>query len=110
MTAAENNFLLQGDAAPLPMATPLRAASLTLTYGNGELHDLRIGSTGAEYVDGSRAAAAFPRLITFVQPVPGFRDLRALVHEISPGVRIRIQFAGDSFEPEGQRQGTGCRP
>ena len=42
----------------------------------------------------------FPRYIWAQQP---FQDLKAISHEVAPGVRARVAFQGDTFEMEDQR-------
>ncbi len=56
-----------------------------------------------EHVDGSQETGAFPDLISPHQP---FFDIRTITHEVSPGVRLRVQMDGDSFEMEDQRNWT----
>ncbi|KTR06935.1 hypothetical protein NS365_05790 [Aureimonas ureilytica] len=53
-----------------------------------------------EHVDGSLERSAFPDLIEPWQP---FKDIRALTHEIAPGVRATCRMEGDIFEMEDQR-------
>jgi hypothetical protein len=53
-----------------------------------------------EKVDGTTLRGAFPRYISPHQP---FLDLRAIAHEIIPGVWAEVRFAGDIFEMEDQR-------
>jgi hypothetical protein len=52
------------------------------------------------HVDGSRERSAFPELIEPWQP---FKDLRALTHEVLPGVKLTCTLAGDTYEMEDQR-------
>lgn len=56
-----------------------------------------------EHVDGTVERSRFPELIDPVQP---FKDIRALTHEVSPGVRVCCRMEGDSFEMEDQRNWT----
>jgi len=53
-----------------------------------------------EKVDGSIVPGNFPLYISPDQP---FLDLRAISHEVVPGVRAEVRFAGDIFETEDQR-------
>jgi len=53
--------------------------------------------------DGSHRALAFPRGIAEEQPMPGFQDLAGLAHEIEPGLWAELEFTGDTFETEDQR-------
>ena len=52
---------------------------------------------------GAVADARFPGLIAPHQP---FLDMRAISHEILPGIRAEIRFEGDIFETEDQRNWT----
>lgn len=56
-----------------------------------------------ERADGQREALQFPQHVEAAQPVPGIHDLRSLSHEITPGVWAELQFEGDLFEMEDQR-------
>ncbi len=56
-----------------------------------------------EHTDGAVEEGAFPRYIAPHQP---FFDLRAIAHEVVPGVRAEVRFAGDAFEMEDQRNWT----
>jgi D-apionolactonase len=53
-----------------------------------------------ERVSGSINKGSFPRYVWAQQP---FQDLRAISHEVAPGVRARVAFEGDNFEMEDQR-------
>src|SRR5262249_29971600 len=53
-----------------------------------------------ERVSGSINRGSFPRSICAQQP---FQDLKAIAHEVAPGVRARVAFQGDTFEMEDQR-------
>lgn len=57
----------------------------------------------AEKVDGSVELGTFPRYISPHQPAI---DLRAISHEVRPGVRAEVRFTGDVFEMEDQRNWT----
>jgi len=52
------------------------------------------------HVDGSRRQARFPQL---VDPEQCFFDLRALSHEVVPGVRATCRMEGDAWEMEDHR-------
>jgi hypothetical protein len=52
------------------------------------------------HVDGQVETAQFPALISPAQPL---FDIRALEHEISPGVWASVRMEGDGFEMEDQR-------
>jgi hypothetical protein len=56
-----------------------------------------------ELVDGTTREGAFPLGIAPHQP---FRDLRAISHEVIPGLRAEVRFAGEVFEMEDQRNWT----
>lgn len=53
-----------------------------------------------EQGDGTRAESEFPRLIAPHNP---FRELRRLAHELAPGTWADLEFEGDLFETEDQR-------
>lgn len=55
------------------------------------------------HVDGSTASGAFPAQISPDQP---FRNIRAITHEVIPGVRAEVLMEGDTFEMEDQRNWT----
>ncbi len=54
-----------------------------------------------EHVDGTIEQSEFPALVDPVQP---FKDIRAMTHEVQPGVSVRCCMTGDSFETEDHRQ------
>lgn len=54
-----------------------------------------------EHVDGSIVQSEFPELVDPVQP---FKDIRALTHEVSPGIKVSCRMEGDTFEMEDHRQ------
>jgi len=53
-----------------------------------------------ETVDGDRASSAFPSLVAPHQP---FRNVRAILHEVTPGVEVEVRMEGETFETEDQR-------
>ncbi len=53
-----------------------------------------------EHVDGSIEHAVLPDLIDPAQP---FKDMRAITHEVAPGIRATCRMEGDAFEMEDQR-------
>jgi D-apionolactonase len=63
-------------------------------------------SAVVERDDGERIAAHLPDLITPDQPPQPFTDMRALEHEVAPGITARVAFEGDLFELEDQRNWT----
>lgn len=56
-----------------------------------------------EHVDGTIEERAFPKYIAPHQP---FFDIRAISHQVMPGVWAEVRFAGDVFEMEDQRNWT----
>ena len=56
-----------------------------------------------ETTQGGIVHGEFPR---FVSPHQPFRDIRAITHEIEPGVSAEVRFSGDVFEMEDQRNWT----
>ncbi len=56
-----------------------------------------------QHVDGSRTEGVFPRYIAPHQP---FRRIRAITHEVLPGLRAEVLLEGDVFEMEDQRNWT----
>jgi D-apionolactonase len=66
------------------------------------LHPMEIAGTACdvEIVDGGVQRGEFPRAISPHQP---FFDIRAITHEVSPGLRAEVRMEGDTFEMEDQR-------
>jgi D-apionolactonase len=56
-----------------------------------------------ERTDGAVETGAFPEHIAPHQP---FKDMRAITHEVAPGLKAEVRFAGDIFEMEDQRNWT----
>jgi hypothetical protein len=56
-----------------------------------------------ETADGSIENARFPKQISPHQP---FRNLRAMSHEVVPGLTAEVRFSGEIFETEDQRNWT----
>ena len=56
-----------------------------------------------EHVDGTTTSGHFPRLVSPHQP---FFNMRAISHQVAPGVRARVLMEGDVFEMEDQRNWT----
>jgi hypothetical protein len=80
-----------------------RTPFLTARCGFAILHPLEgiVGQPAViEHVDGSREHATFPDLIAPMQP---FKEIRAIEHQVSPGVTARCLMTGDVFEMEDQR-------
>lgn len=59
-----------------------------------------------EHVDGSTETSTFPVFIVPDQPVAPFAEMRALAHEVEPGVWAEVRFQGEVFEMEDQRNWT----
>lgn len=53
-----------------------------------------------ETSDGGRYESTFPDLIAPLQP---FHNIRAITHEVQPGLRLEVRMEGDIFETEDQR-------
>jgi len=56
-----------------------------------------------ETADGKISEGQFPEFISPHQPA---KNLRAITHEVAPGVRARVDFEGEIFEMEDQRNWT----
>lgn len=56
-----------------------------------------------ETVDGKKSEGRFPKFISPHQPA---KNLRAITHDVSPGLRARVEFEGEIFEMEDQRNWT----
>jgi hypothetical protein len=56
-----------------------------------------------EKADGTVEEGTFPKYISPHQP---FKDMRAISHEVVPGVWAEVRFTGDIFEMEDQRNWT----
>jgi hypothetical protein len=56
-----------------------------------------------EHVDGALERGSFPRLISPHQP---FKEMRAISHEVVPGLSAEVRLEGDIFEMEDQRNWT----
>lgn len=73
------------------------------------LHPIREGAGAkcrARYADGTGRELAFPETVAAEQPISGFSNLAGLAHEIEPGVWAELEFAGEIFETEDQRNWT----
>jgi hypothetical protein len=83
-----------------------RTDFLTNRTGFVVLHGVE-GISGApvavEHVDGTVEHSRFPELI---DPMCPFKDIRALTHEVFPGVRVACRMEGETFEMEDQRNWT----
>ena len=56
-----------------------------------------------ETVDGKKLPGHFPKLISPHQPA---KNLRAITHIVADGIHARVEFTGDVFEMEDQRNWT----
>ncbi len=56
-----------------------------------------------EHVDGSKVKSKFPAIIDPVQP---FHEIRALKHQVAPGLHVTCRMEGDTFEMEDHRNWT----
>ena len=56
-----------------------------------------------ETIDGKKSKGQFPKFISAHQPA---KNLRAITHEVAPGIQARVDFEGDVFEMEDQRNWT----
>lgn len=76
---------------------------LTCRTGFVVLHPLE-GVVGrpvrVEHTDGRMVDSVFPELI---DPACPFHDIRALSHELAPGVTLQCRMTGDAFEMEDHR-------
>ena len=83
-----------------------RTDFLTARTGFVVLHPLE-GVVGhalkVEHVDGSVTQSQFPEQ---VNPDCPFRNIRALDHEVQPGLWVRVRMEGDAYEMEDHRNWT----
>ncbi|MEZ4870150.1 MAG: hypothetical protein R3C14_52965 [Caldilineaceae bacterium] len=79
------------------------------------LHPMGIAGAPAriEHVDGSQETYVFPQYIApqlfidgLIKPVAPFEELRAVAHEVTPGIWAKVRFTGETFEMEDQRNWT----
>ncbi|MBL4885808.1 MAG: hypothetical protein JKY95_14915 [Planctomycetaceae bacterium] len=56
-----------------------------------------------ETPDGDKSKGQFPKFVSPEQPA---KNLRAITHEVAPGIRARVDFKGEVFEMEDQRNWT----
>jgi hypothetical protein len=83
-----------------------RSTFLRARIGFCVLHPVREcagRSCTVEHVDGTMEEGTFPALISPHQP---FLEMRAITHEVLPGVRAEVRFEGDVFEMEDHRNWT----
>lgn len=79
------------------------------------LHPMACAGAAAriEHVDGTVDETPFPTHIApqlvvdgLIKPVRPFEEMAALAHEIAPGLWARVEFEGEIFETEDQRNWT----
>jgi hypothetical protein len=96
---ANGNLEFEGTAVP-------KTDFLTARTGFVVLHPLK-GVAGQPvtvlHVDGKSVNSQFPPLVDPVQP---FLAIRALTHEVSPGLEATVRMEGDTFEMEDHRNWT----
>jgi hypothetical protein len=89
------------DATAIP-STDFRTART----GFMVLHPLK-GVAGypveVEHVDGRTVKDKFPELVNPIQP---FLNIRALTHEVMPGLKATVRMEGDTYEMEDHRNWT----
>lgn len=99
ITANATGLEFTGTALP-------RTDFLTARTGFVVLHPLK-GVAGhpvtVEHVDGRIVNSKFPALVDPVQP---FLNIRALTHEVMPGLNATVRMEGDTFEMEDHRNWT----
>ncbi len=100
---------IQGDrdgTIEFRVAGEARSAFLSNRVGLCVLHPIE-GCAGrpcrVERVDGTTAELWFPERVAAEQPVAGFHGIRALAHEVGPGLWAEVTFHGEVFETEDQR-------
>ncbi|HWQ38775.1 MAG TPA: hypothetical protein VNM24_09245 [Burkholderiales bacterium] len=97
--ATPNSLEFTGTAVP-------KTDFLTARTGFVVLHPLK-GVAGCpvtvEHVDGKIVNAKFPERVDPVQP---FLNIRALTHEVLPGLKATVRMEGDTWEMEDHRNWT----
>ncbi|MFZ4658396.1 MAG: hypothetical protein ACOYNY_15380 [Caldilineaceae bacterium] len=109
---------LRGDANGVITCTMngmARSTFLRNRIGFCLLHPSAIAGANAqiEHVDGASEASVFPVHIApqhvingEIKPVAPFNEMRAVAHEIVPGVWAEVRLDGETFEMEDQRNWT----
>lgn len=59
-----------------------------------------------EHVDGRREQAVFPLDFVSSQPVVPFSEMKKVSHQVAPGAWADVEFSGELFETEDQRNWT----
>jgi hypothetical protein len=95
----DGNLVFDGTAIP-------KTDFKTARTGFVVLHPLK-GVAGfpveVEHVDGRIVKDRFPELVNPIQP---FLNIRALTHEVMPGLKATVRMEGDTFEMEDHRNWT----
>jgi hypothetical protein len=95
----EGNLVFDATAIP-------RTDFKTARTGFVVLHPLK-GVAGfpveVEHVDGKIVKDKFPELVNPIQP---FLNIRALTHEVMPGLKATVRMEGDTYEMEDHRNWT----
>jgi D-apionolactonase len=97
--ASDGSIQFTGTAIP-------KTEFLTARTGFVVLHPLKGVAAHAvevEHVDGKIVKDKFPELVNPIQP---FLDIRALTHEVMPGVKATVRMEGDTYEMEDHRNWT----
>ncbi len=63
-------------------------------------------SCQVEHMDGRRERAVFPLDIVSSQPVAPFSEMKKVTHQVAAGAWAEVEFSGDVFETEDQRNWT----
>ncbi len=106
----EIDFIWRGTITGAPDGTitfamdgEARTTFLRNRIGFCVLHPIREGAGArcvVEHADGMRGEGVLPR---YIAPDAPFLDMRAIAHEVAPDVWAEVQFEGDLFEMEDQR-------
>jgi hypothetical protein len=96
----------EGGNISLTMEGVARSTFLRNRIGFCVLHPIRECAgrpCTVEHVDGKISNGIFPLYISPQQP---FMDMRAISHEVAPGLTAEVRMEGDTFETEDQRNWT----
>lgn len=97
------------------MADEARSTFLRNRIGFCILHPMACAGAACrvEHVSGQIEESVFPQFIApqliidgIIKPVSPFEEMRALSHELWPGLWAEVRFSGDIFEMEDQRNWT----
>lgn len=97
------------------MTGEAQSAFLRNRIGFCVLHPMALAGVAAriEHMDGQTEANVFPvhiapqRVVNGeIKPVIPFNEMRAVAHEVKPGLWAEVRFSGDIFEMEDQRNWT----